>query len=98
VNTNGNTIVIQPATPDVVYVPQYDPWLVYGDPLAVFPGWYPYPGLFGMVPGSDSDSASGLDSSRLWLGMEPLGLRLARRQGLQPQRLHVAQQDDRRSQ
>jgi uncharacterized membrane protein YgcG len=51
VNTSGNTIVIQPATPDVVYVPQYDPWLVYGDPLAMFPGWYPYPGLFWDGPG-----------------------------------------------
>jgi hypothetical protein len=50
-NNNGKTIVIQPATPDVVYVPQYDPWLVYGDPLAVFPGWYPYPGLFWDGPG-----------------------------------------------
>jgi hypothetical protein len=46
VNTNGQTIVIQPAAPDVVYVPEYDPWLVYGYPLAVFPGWYPYPGLY----------------------------------------------------
>jgi hypothetical protein len=51
VNTNGKTIVIQPAAPDVVYVPEYDPWLVYGDPLAVFPGWYPYPGLFWDGPG-----------------------------------------------
>jgi uncharacterized membrane protein YgcG len=51
VSTNGNTIVIQPATPNVVYVPQYDPWLVYGYPLAVFPGWYPYPGLFWDGPG-----------------------------------------------
>ncbi len=51
VNTNGNMIVIQPATPEVVYVPQYDPWLVYGDPLAVFPGWYPNPGLFWDGPG-----------------------------------------------
>jgi len=50
--TNKNeTIVIQPAAPDVVYVPQYDPWLVYGDPLAVFPGWYPYPGLYWEGPG-----------------------------------------------
>jgi hypothetical protein len=46
VTTQGQDIVIQPASPDIVYVPQYDPWLVYGDPLAVFPGWYPYPGLF----------------------------------------------------
>jgi hypothetical protein len=51
VNTQGNTIVIQPAAPDIVYVPQYDPWLVYGYPLAVFPGWYPYPGLFWDGPG-----------------------------------------------
>jgi hypothetical protein len=51
VSTNAKTIVIQPAAPDVVYVPQYDPWLVYGAPLAVFPGWYPYPGLFWDGPG-----------------------------------------------
>jgi hypothetical protein len=51
VDTKGNTIVIEPATPEMVYVPQYDPWLVYGDPLAVFPGWYPYPGLYLGGPG-----------------------------------------------
>jgi len=51
VSNNNKTIVIQAAAPDVVYVPQYDPWLVYGDPLAVFPGWYPYPGLFWDGPG-----------------------------------------------
>jgi hypothetical protein len=51
VSTKGQTIVIQPAAPDVVYVPQYDPWLVYGAPMAVFPGWYPFPGLFLDGPG-----------------------------------------------
>src|SRR3989442_9234544 len=51
VTTQGQTIVIQPATTDVVYVPQYDPWLAYGAPLAAFPGWYPYPGLFLDTPG-----------------------------------------------
>jgi uncharacterized membrane protein YgcG len=51
VTTKGQTIVIEPSTPDVVYVPEYDPWLVYGEPLAVFPDWYPYPGLFLDVPG-----------------------------------------------
>src|SRR5438270_4540999 len=51
VSTQGQTIVIQPAVTDVVYVPQYDPWLVYGAPLAAFPGWYPYPGLFLGGPG-----------------------------------------------
>jgi hypothetical protein len=51
VSTKGQDIVIQPAETNVVYVPQYDPWLVYGGPLAVFPGWYPYPGLFLDGPG-----------------------------------------------
>jgi hypothetical protein len=51
VSTKGQTIVIQPAATEVVYVPQYDPWLVYGAPLAVFPGWYPFPGLFLDGPG-----------------------------------------------
>jgi hypothetical protein len=40
-----------PAETNVVYVPQYDPWLVYGAPLAMFPGWYPYPGLYWDAPG-----------------------------------------------
>jgi len=30
----------------VVYVPAYDPWLVYGGPLVAWPGWYPYPGIW----------------------------------------------------
>ena len=46
VATQGSTIVIQPADPDVVYVPAYDPWLVYGDPIVAWPGWYPYPGIW----------------------------------------------------
>jgi hypothetical protein len=51
VTNKDQTIVIQPAASDVVFVPEYDPWLVYGDPLAVFPGWYPFPGLFLDGPG-----------------------------------------------
>src|SRR6202166_4638353 len=46
VTTQGNTIVIEPANPEVVYVPQYDPWLVYGYPIVAYPGWYAEPGLF----------------------------------------------------
>lgn len=51
VMNQGNTIVIEPATPDVVYVPQYDPWLVYGYPIVAYPGWYPVPGIFYDGPG-----------------------------------------------
>jgi len=46
VETQGSTIVIQPATPEVVYVPAYDPWVVYGDPIVAWPGWYAYPGIW----------------------------------------------------
>jgi hypothetical protein len=46
VTNQDNSVVIQPAQPDVVYVPAYDPWLVYGYPLAPWPGWYPYPGIW----------------------------------------------------
>jgi uncharacterized membrane protein YgcG len=46
VSTQDSTITIQPSDPDVVYVPAYDPWLVYGDPVGSWPGWYPYPGIW----------------------------------------------------
>jgi hypothetical protein len=46
VTTQGNTIIIEPANPEVVYVPAYDPWLAYGEPIAAYPGWYPVPGIF----------------------------------------------------
>jgi hypothetical protein len=46
VEKQGSTIVIQPASPEIVYVPAYDPWLVYGYPVVAWPGWYPYPGIW----------------------------------------------------
>jgi uncharacterized membrane protein YgcG len=46
VTTQGQTIIIQPAQPEVVYVPAYNPWLVYGGPIAPWPGWYAYPGIW----------------------------------------------------
>jgi hypothetical protein len=51
VRKQGQTIVIEPADPEVVYVPEYDPWLVYGEPIGIWPGWYWYPGLFFDGPG-----------------------------------------------
>jgi uncharacterized protein DUF3300 len=41
----GN-VDIAPAYPDVVYVPAYNPWWVYGYPMLPWPGWYPYPGIW----------------------------------------------------
>ena len=49
--TQGNTIVIEPAVPGVVYVPEYDPWLIYGHTIPVWQGWYPWPGLYVAEPG-----------------------------------------------
>jgi Protein of unknown function (DUF3300) len=46
VSEQDGTIDIEPANPDVVYVPAYDPWLVYGAPIVAYPGWYPVPGIF----------------------------------------------------
>jgi hypothetical protein len=39
-------IDIEPVDPEVVYVPAYDPWGVYGYPVVAWPGWYPYPGIW----------------------------------------------------
>lgn len=46
VEQQGSTIVIQPADPQIVYVPAYDPWLVYGYPITPWPYWYEYPGIW----------------------------------------------------
>lgn len=51
VNTQGQAIAIEPTNSEVVYVPQYDPWMVYGAPIAPWPGWYPDPGLYWGSPG-----------------------------------------------
>ena len=37
--TQGQTIIIEPANPQVIYVPQYNPTVVYGAPVAVYPGY-----------------------------------------------------------
>ncbi len=39
VTAQGSTIIIQPASPEVVYVPAYNPTIVYGAPVAVYPGY-----------------------------------------------------------
>src|SRR5271154_6690057 len=46
VTTQNSVITIAPSSPDVVYIPAYDPWLVYGYPVVAWPGWYPYPGIW----------------------------------------------------
>src|SRR5262249_57841674 len=38
VKQQAQSIVIEPAEPEVVYVPQYDPWIVYGGANRPSPG------------------------------------------------------------
>ena len=102
VSNQGQTIVIEPADPEVVYVPEYDPWLVYGEPIGIWPGWYSYPGLCPSRGRSNCVWASGLGSDFFWrirLGLAQLGIRLAPPGNhLQPQHLHIPQQNFRQSQ
>src|SRR5882757_947380 len=53
VTDQGQTIAIEPADPEVVYVPEYDPWTIYGAPLAFYSGWVGVPGVFYEGPGID---------------------------------------------
>jgi Protein of unknown function (DUF3300) len=46
VTIEGNTIFIEPVDDETVYLPQYDPWLVYGLPVATWPDWDGMPGLY----------------------------------------------------
>ncbi|MFZ0309497.1 MAG: DUF3300 domain-containing protein [Candidatus Sulfotelmatobacter sp.] len=46
VTTQDSNIDIEPASPDEVYIPAYNPWGVYGGPVVAWPGWYPYPGIW----------------------------------------------------
>ncbi|HME12396.1 MAG TPA: DUF3300 domain-containing protein [Candidatus Acidoferrum sp.] len=42
VTEQDSNVVIQPADPEIVYVPTYDPAVVYGYPVGLWPGFY-YP-------------------------------------------------------
>jgi hypothetical protein len=43
----GQNVDIQPADPNVVYVPAYNPGYVYGYPVGLWPGFYPWWGFGG---------------------------------------------------
>lgn len=46
VKTEGSTIIVESANPEVVYVPAYDPWAVYGGVIVAWPEWYHYSGVW----------------------------------------------------
>ena len=78
--SEGQTIVIEPADSENVYVPQYDPWLAYGPPLVAYRGWAPPPGMYLNGPGVMFCAGAGLGLLATAWGLAPLGCRLARPQ------------------
>jgi uncharacterized membrane protein YgcG len=46
VTTEGSSVEIAPVDPTYVYVPEYNPWLIYGYPITPWPYWYPVPGIW----------------------------------------------------
>jgi hypothetical protein len=51
VQDQDGQIDIDPTDPDEVYVPAYDPWAVYGYPIAPWPYWVDVPGVWWNGPG-----------------------------------------------
>lgn len=70
VGTDDGAITIAPANPTVVYVPVYNPWTVYGAPLAVYPGYdyAPPAGVFwgGLAVGFAAAVGIGLFAHSPW--------------------------------
>ncbi len=64
VDYNQGGIQLMPANPQVVYVPSYNPWTVYGDPVTPYPGF----SLFGAI-GSFFNSSFGSSAIRYGLGI-----------------------------
>ena len=55
VTDKNGYITIEPAQPEnnEVYVPAYNPWIVYGYPIDPWPGWVDVPGIWWGGPGID---------------------------------------------
>src|SRR6516225_3034130 len=64
VQSPPQTIIIQPAQPQVVYVPTYNPAVVYGAPVAVYPGYVAPP-----PPSTGAVVATGLISFGLGIAV-----------------------------
>jgi uncharacterized membrane protein YgcG len=47
VTDQNGSVIIQPADPQIVYVPDYDPDLIYGYPVGLWPGFFPWWGVTG---------------------------------------------------
>lgn len=99
VQDDGGAIIIEPATPQVVYVPYYDPWVVYGPwwwsaypPVA----WAPWPGYAlvrrpGIASGIWWGPTAGISIGYLYGGVDWVQRRVripAHRDYSRPQMIH----------
>src|SRR5208283_512716 len=66
-NEQGN-IVVAPANPQVIYVPAYNPWVVYGQPVAPYPG-FSLLGALGSFLGSSFGRGFGASPVSFGLGI-----------------------------
>ncbi len=96
VNDDQGYVELQPTNPEVVYVPTYDPWDVYGEPIAPYPGFSFFGGLGDFFDRRSHSVRTQLRSGSLrslafWL--DGMGLRLGgARVDVQPFRLLHPQQ------
>ena len=51
VEEDEGRIDVTPVDPAVIYVPSYDPWIVYGYPISPWPYWVEVPGIWWDGPG-----------------------------------------------
>ena len=68
VQYQSGAIELAPPTPQVVYVPTYNPWAVYGQPISPYPG-FSLLGEIGSVAGSVLSSAFGASPLQFGLGI-----------------------------
>ena len=61
ITAQGGDIAIEPARGNVVFVPMFDPWAIYGGPIGPYPGWYFYPDLYWVNPGIYWGAGIGID-------------------------------------
>lgn len=61
-------ITIEPVQPDVVYVPSYDPQVIYGEPLPVYPG-YAYAPPVEVAPGYSRGQVAAAGALTFGLGV-----------------------------
>ena len=52
VTSDQGYIAVAPANPEVVYVPTYNPWVAYGQPIVAYPGYAPIDAVGAFVGGA----------------------------------------------